>query len=79
MGSVIVVPSIRFECRNPDLIGNHGDHLTPPSYTTSGDTIGRVCSRDVAREIYDQLRRKFYRFNSVIPPRLKKNFPSFEP
>src|SRR5690606_27058861 len=27
IGSVIVVPSVRFECRNPNLSENHGDHL----------------------------------------------------
>ena len=27
MGSVIVVPSVRFESSNPNLSGNHGDHL----------------------------------------------------
>uniref|UniRef100_UPI002889EC7E recombinase family protein n=1 Tax=Sphingobium sp. WCS2017Hpa-17 TaxID=3073638 RepID=UPI002889EC7E len=29
IGSVIVVPSVRFELRNPNLSENHGDHLRP--------------------------------------------------
>ncbi|NML91912.1 hypothetical protein HHL26_23190 [Sphingobium sp. TB-6] len=33
MTSFIVIPSVRFECRNPNLSGNHGGHLTPQQTT----------------------------------------------
>jgi len=38
MGSVIVIPSDRFESSTPTLSGYHGDYLAP-SYTGPQDTI----------------------------------------
>ena len=40
---------------------------------------GRLCDQDVALALWKQVRRKFYRFNAKIPPRLKKPYPRFEP
>jgi hypothetical protein len=36
IGSVIVIPSVRFELRDPNLSGNHGDHLTPQLHHALG-------------------------------------------
>lgn len=39
---------------------------------------GRKTDKHDAQKFWSQLRSKFYRFNAVIPPRLKKPFPRFE-
>ena len=43
------------------------------------DGPGRKTHPALVHQVYKQLRRKFYRLNTAIPPRLKKPFPRFDP
>ncbi|PKQ01073.1 MAG: hypothetical protein CVT74_01150 [Alphaproteobacteria bacterium HGW-Alphaproteobacteria-13] len=66
MGSVIVVPSIRFECCNPNLSGNHGDHLNPQLHHVLGHHRDRVGLGRSA--IYQQMSEgRFLKFRSLGP------------
>jgi hypothetical protein len=60
-----VVPSVRFECCNPNLSGNHGDHLNPQLHHVLGHHLP---AEEAMREKIEAISRQISRLEGKLVP-----------